>query len=74
MSEKMKLGPKALILAGKDVSFKESNSNQALSAYIGADGLYKLSRNIDLEMNLQQRLDDLSRINILGNIGLRVSF
>lgn len=74
MSEKLKLGPKALILAGKDVSFSESQASQNVSAYLGADGLYNLSRNLDLEMNIQQRVDDWSRVNILGNLGLRVSF
>jgi hypothetical protein len=74
ISEKWQLGPKAMIVASKDVSFKEVRENRALGAYLGADALYALSKDLKLDINIQQRIDDLSRFHLLGNIGLRLDF
>lgn len=74
ISEKVELGPRLLMLAGKDVSFTEEQDGRQFGLYLGAESLYKLSDKWDIELNLQQKIDDLSRINMLGNIGLRLSF
>lgn len=74
MNQKFELGPKLMLVAGKDISLMEKEENRALGAYVGAEGLYQLSEKLDLELTLQQRLDDLSRVNAMGNIGLRLSF
>lgn len=74
ISKKLELGPKLMMVAGKDVSFTEQQESRALGLYVGAEALYKVSEKVDLEFNLQQRLDDLSRVNALGNVGLRLSF
>jgi hypothetical protein len=74
VSEKWQLGPKAMIVASEDVSFKEVQEKRALGAYLGADALYALSKDLKLEFNIQQRVDNLSRVHLLGNIGLRLDF
>jgi hypothetical protein len=74
MSEKFELGPKVMMVAGKDISLTEQQDSRAVGLYVGAEALYKLSKKVDLELNLQQRIDELSRVNALGNIGIRVSF
>lgn len=71
---KVELGPVLMMVAGKDISLKEQQKDQGVGLYGGVEGLYKLSPKWDLELNLQQRLDDLSRANVLGNLGVRFSF
>lgn len=73
-SEKFQLGPKIMLVGGRDTSMTEKQDGHTLGAYIGADALYSLKKDLKLEMNLQHRLDDLSRVHLLGNIGLRFDF
>lgn len=74
VSEKVRAGFLLNLIAGDDVSLSDSNESRNVGVLIGAESLYKLSKSFDLETNVQHRLDDLSRINLMLNLGLRYQF
>jgi hypothetical protein len=69
---KLALGPKAMIVAGDDTSFREQGDKKPLGLYLGAALLAPITQSLDFEVDFQQRAED--RLNILGNIGLRFNF
>ena len=74
LSEKARVGFLLNLVGSEDVSLKENKESQKLGVYVGVESLYKLAPRLDLETNLQQRLDDLSRLNMMVNLGLRFNF
>lgn len=73
-SEKIKIGPKALGLIGDDVNFSEGSSNQSVGLFLGGELTYKLNSDYKLDLDIQQRIDNLNRTNILSNFGLKINF
>ena len=74
VSEKSHVGGMINLVMGDDVSLRESSAGQKAGVYLGVENLYKLSSKIELETNLQHRLDELSRFNFLFNLGLKYNF
>lgn len=74
ISDRVYLGPQIMLMGGRDVSLSDKDKGHNVGAYIGASSLVDLSKYVRLELNLQQRLDEMSRLNLLGNIGLRLDF
>lgn len=74
LSDKWQLGPKALAVFSKDVSLKDNQNGEAAGLYVGGEALYKIKDKLKLSLDIQQRLDDLSRLNLMGNVGLKFDF
>lgn len=74
VSEKSHVGGMINLVMGEDISLRESAAGQKVGVYLGVENLYKLSSKIELETNLQHRLDELSRFNFLFNLGLKYNF
>lgn len=74
VSDKSHVGGLVNLVMGEDVSLKESTDGPKVGAYVGVENLYKLSKKLEMETNLQHRLDDLSRFNFLFNLGLKYNF
>lgn len=72
--QKIYAGPKVQILTGEDVSFKEKQDNQKVGLYLGGMISAPLHKNVDVEFDVQQRIDKLDRVNLMSNIGLRFNF
>lgn len=74
MGSKFKMGPVLTLIAGEDVSFTEFNDKKTLGAFGGVDALFSLTKKMQLELNVQQRIDSWERFNMMGNLGLRFNF
>jgi hypothetical protein len=72
VGQKLKVGPMVTALISEDPSMSDSKKYRALSGYIGLDSLYPIYKKFDLEVNIQQAVD--SRVNVLGNVGLKYKF
>jgi hypothetical protein len=74
ISAKARVGMLVNLLAADDVSQEDVKLSHNLGAMMGLESLYELNHHLDLETNVQQRIDDLSRINFHWNIGLKYNF
>lgn len=65
------IGPMVTAVFGDEVGMKDSRDSQKVGAYGGLETLIHFNNKYNLEINLQQRLDNLKKTHLLGNIGLR---
>lgn len=71
LSSNFRLGPTVTLAVGKDVSLKEREINKPVGAYFGLVSLLDLTKSTQLELNVEQKIDDVSRLSLLTNLGVR---
>jgi hypothetical protein len=74
LSEKWSFGPELMAALGNDISMSDKNESSNLGLFAGLDLLYKVKKDTFIEFNIDQRMDDLSRTDVLANLGLKINF
>lgn len=74
LSRSWRLGGLLNLVSGKDVSFREKNSSQNVGLFGGVEALYSINKKWDIDVNIQQRIDELSRQHLMSNLGLKYNF
>lgn len=73
-SSSFNLGIVGTLLADQDTSLREKNVNQLFGPYVGVGSIIELNKLFQLEINAEQRVDELSRLNLFTNLGVRFIF
>lgn len=73
-TSKWSFGPELMMAMGNDVSMSDSNKSANFGIFGGLDLLYKIKKDVSIKLNADQRLDDMSRSNVLANLGIKINF
>lgn len=74
LTQKWSFGPELMMATGNDVSMSDNNQSKNLGIFGGLDLLYKIKSGMSIKLNVDQRIDDLSRSNVLTNLGIKINF
>lgn len=74
VGEHWRFGPVLTAVYGKDISFNEQELDKKWGAFGGLNLRYSFNRRWDLGVTVEQQIDNVSRTNLISNLGLRINF